>query len=93
MFQHSSTFSCGILGMLHARYKELKQQDLTWEQFLTEVTVMDDEEAWWDSSKLEEDDKGRHLPSSCDNDRKHVKVIKKSQEVVFLIVLKIFKRN
>ena len=25
---------------VHDRYKELKQQDLTWEQFLTEVTVM-----------------------------------------------------
>ena len=30
---------------VHDRYKELKQQDLTWEQFLTEVTVIDDEEA------------------------------------------------
>ena len=30
---------------VHDRYKELKQQDLTWEQFLTEVTVINDEEA------------------------------------------------
>ena len=62
---------------VHDRYKELKQQDLTWEQFLTEVTVINDEEAWWDSSKRKEDDKGRHLPSSCNNDRKHVKASKK----------------
>ena len=59
------------------RYKELKQQDLTWEQFLMEVTVINDEEAWWDSSKRKEDDKGRHLPSSCNNDRKRVKASKK----------------
>ena len=26
-------------------YKELKKQELTWEQFLTEVTVINDEEA------------------------------------------------
>ena len=49
---------------VHDRYKELKQQDLTWEQFLTEVTVINDEEAWWDSSKRKEDDEGRHLTSS-----------------------------
>ena len=62
---------------VHDRYKELKQRDLTWEQFLTEVTVMDDEEAQWDSSKRKEDDKGRHLPVSCSNDRKRVKASKK----------------
>ena len=31
---------------VHDRYKELKQQDLTWEQFLMEATVIADEEAW-----------------------------------------------
>ena len=61
---------------VHDRYKELKQQDLTWEQFLTEVTVINDEEAWWDSSKHKKDDKGRHLPSSHNNDRKSVKASK-----------------
>ena len=50
---------------------------MTWEQFLTEVTVINDEEAWWDSSKRKEDDEGRHLTSSCNNDRKHVKARKK----------------
>ena len=49
---------------VHNRYKELKQRDLTWELFLKEVTVIDDEEVQWDSSKRKEDDKGRHLPSS-----------------------------
>ena len=36
---------------VHDRYKELKQRELTWEQFLTEVTVIDDEEVRWESSK------------------------------------------
>ena len=29
---------------VHNRYKELKQWELTWEQFLTELTVINDEE-------------------------------------------------
>ena len=41
------------------------------------MTVIDDEEAWCDSSKRKEDDKGRHLPSSCNNDKKRVKARKK----------------
>ena len=53
-------------------YKELKQQELTWEQFLTDLIVIDDEEARQYSSKRKEDDKGRQLPSSCNNDRKRV---------------------
>ena len=50
---------------------------MIWEQFLTEVTVINDEEAQWDFSKRKENDKGRHLPSSCNNDRKRVKASKK----------------
>ena len=38
-------------------------------------------------------DEGRQLPSSCNNDRKHVKPARKSQEVHFPIVLKSFERN
>ena len=30
---------------VHNRYKELKQQKLTWELFLTEVNVINDKEA------------------------------------------------
>ena len=30
---------------VHDWYKELKRQELTWEQFLTEITVINDEEA------------------------------------------------
>ena len=41
------------------------------------MTVINDEEAQWDSSRLKEVDKGRYLPSSCNNDRKHVKARKK----------------
>ena len=62
---------------VHNRYKELKRQELTWEQFLTELTIINDEEAQWDSSKYKEDDKGRQLSSSCNNDRKCVKANKK----------------
>ncbi len=32
---------------------------MTWEQFLTEVTVINDEEARWDSSKWKEDDEDK----------------------------------
>ena len=42
----------------------MKRQELTWEQFLTEVTVIDDEEARWDSSKRKEDDEDKKRPSS-----------------------------
>ena len=42
----------------------MKRQELTWEQFLTEVTAIDDEEARWDSSKQKEDDKDKKRPSS-----------------------------
>ena len=41
------------------------------------MTIINDEEAWWDPSKRKEDDKGRHLTSSCNNDRKCVKASKK----------------
>ena len=30
---------------VHNQYNELKRQELTWEQFLTEATVIDNEEA------------------------------------------------
>ena len=49
---------------VHDSYKELKRQELTWEQFLTEVTVIDDEEARWDSSKRKEDDTDKKRLSS-----------------------------
>ena len=39
MFTHNT--HCAVYDW----YKELKQQGLTWEQFLTEVTVINDEKA------------------------------------------------
>ena len=42
----------------------MKRQELTWEQFLTKVTVINDEEARWDSSKRKEDYKDKKRPSS-----------------------------
>ena len=45
-------FMCNTRLAVHNKYKELKQCELTWEQYFTEVTVIDDEEACWDSFKL-----------------------------------------
>ena len=44
------------------RYKELKQRELTWEQFLAKVTVIDDEEACQDSLKRKEAQEGNCCP-------------------------------
>ena len=65
------------------RYKELKQQDLTWEQFLTEVTIINHEEAHWDSLKRKEDDKGRQLTNSINNDKSVSKPARNSHTVLF----------
>ena len=78
---------------VHDRYKELKQQDLTWEQFLTEITVINDEEAQWDSSKRKEDGEGRHLTSSCNNDKKRVKASKKKPHSALSDCAEVFERN
>ena len=55
-------FMCNTRRAVHDWYKELKQRELTWEQFLTEVTVIDDEEARWDSSKKKEAQEGNRCP-------------------------------
>ena len=44
-------FTCNTCGDVYDRYKELKQQEMAWEQLLTEVTVIDDEKVFWDSIK------------------------------------------
>ena len=49
--------------MVHNQYNELKRQELNWEQFLTEVTVIDNEEARWDTSKLRDKNEGKHHPN------------------------------
>ena len=50
----SGMFMCNTRHAEHDRYKELKQHELTWEQFLTEVTLIDDEKACWDTMKRKE---------------------------------------
>ena len=55
-------FMCNTPRAVHNRYKELKQQELTLEQFLTEVTVIDDEEAQWKSLKQKEAQEGNCCP-------------------------------
>ena len=64
---------------VHNRYKELKQRELTWEQFLTEVTVIDDEEARWDSSKRKEAQEGNCRPAPG-NEGKRAKTSSKKQK-------------
>ena len=36
---------------------------MTWEQFLTEVTVINNEEARWDTSKRRDKNEGKHRPN------------------------------
>ena len=48
---------------VHNQYNELKRQELTWEQFLTEVTVIDNEEASWDTSKRRDKNEGKRCPN------------------------------
>ena len=44
---------------VHNRYNELKRRKLTWEQFLSEVTVIDDEESRWDTSRSKDEREGK----------------------------------
>ena len=48
---------------IHNRYNELKHRKLTWEQFLTEVTVIDDEESRWDTLRHKDKKEGKRCPS------------------------------
>ena len=75
---------------VHNRYKELKRQELTWEQFLTEVTIIDDEEARWDSSKRKEDDKDKNVRPQVTRGQKPAR---RKLEMVYLSVLKSSARN
>ena len=77
---------------VHDWYKELKQQELTWEQFLTEVTVINDEEAHWDSSKRKEAQEGNCCPVHG-NGVNVQKPAQRSRRVLCQIVLKSFDKN
>ena len=48
---------------VHNRYNKLKRRELTWEQFLTEVTVIDDEESRWDTSQHKNKYEGKRCPA------------------------------
>ena len=48
---------------IHNRYIELKRRKLTWEQFLSEVTVVDDEESRWDTSRNKDKKEGKRCPA------------------------------
>ena len=58
----NNMFMCNTRHAVHNRYKELKQHELKGEQFLTEVTVIDDEEAQCDFLKWKEAQEGNHCP-------------------------------
>ena len=44
-------------------YNKFKRQELTWEQFLTELTFIDNEEAKWDTSKRRDNNEGKNFPN------------------------------
>ena len=48
---------------VHNRYNELKRLKLTLEQFLTEVTVIDDKESRWDTSQHKNEYEGKRRPA------------------------------
>ena len=48
---------------VHNRYNKLKRRELTWEQFLTEVTVIDDEESRCDTSQHKNKYEGKRCPA------------------------------
>ena len=76
-------FMCNTHHAVHDRYKELKQRELTWEQFLTEVTVINNEEACWDSLKQKEVQEGNCCPV-LSNKGKHAKLSSKKQKNALL---------
>ena len=77
---------------VHDKYKKLKQRELTWEQFLTEVTVINDEEACWDSSKQKEAQEGNCCPVPG-NGGKRAKSSSKKQKNALLDCAESFVRN
>ena len=60
-YTHQSVYE-KHLRAVHNRYNELKHQELTWEQFLTEVTVINNKEARWDTLKRRDKNEGKHCP-------------------------------
>ena len=48
---------------VHNRYNKLKRCKLTWEQFLSEVTVIDDEDPRWDTSRNKDKKEGKCCPA------------------------------
>ena len=74
------------------KYKELKQQELTWEHFLTEVTMINNEEALWDSSKCKEVQEGNCCPAPG-NEKSVLKPSTRSRRMLSGIVLRSFGKN
>ena len=48
---------------IHNRYNKLKYGKLTWEQFLSEATMIDDEESRWDTSRNKDKKEGKLCPA------------------------------
>ena len=76
-------FMCNTRRAVHDWYKELKQWELKWEQFLTEVTVIDGEEAHWNSSKRKVAQEGNCCPVPG-NGGKRAKTSSKKQKSALL---------
>ena len=56
-------FMRNMCRVVHNRYNELKRHKLMWEQFLTEVTVIDDKESRQDTSKHKNKYDGKCCPA------------------------------
>ena len=64
--------------------------ELTWEQFLAKVTVINNEEARWDTSKRRDKNEGKHCPNL---ENKQALPTNRSLKMASLIVLKSFNRG
>ena len=63
MFTLIDMFMRNTRCAVHNRYKKLKRRKLTWEQFLSEVTVINDEESRWDTSRNKDKKEGKRCPA------------------------------
>ena len=48
---------------VHNRHNVLKRRKLTWEQFLSEVTTIDNEKSRWDTSRHKDKKEGKCCPA------------------------------
>ena len=62
-------FMRNICYAAHNRYKKFKHQELTWEQFLTEVTVISDEKLSCDTFLYKNEYEGKQCPAQDNHEK------------------------